>query len=79
MAPFLNSSSSIDLPTSNGTAIFDKLLSDDKAMAVMADARIVLPILVIILTVILKIYQILIAKRTLDVLRDIKKTGLPEA
>ncbi|TKA72660.1 hypothetical protein B0A55_07242 [Friedmanniomyces simplex] len=61
---------------SNGTTAIDQAMSinnNNNTMALLSDARIILPILVIVLGIILRIYQILIAKRTLAVFHDIKE------
>ncbi|KAK4898369.1 hypothetical protein LTR27_003965 [Elasticomyces elasticus] len=72
MAPFANSTSNLISPASNNTSTLDKLLQDETVMQSMTDARIILTMLLVVLGIILKAYQIRIAKSTLDVLRDIK-------
>ncbi|KAK3632456.1 hypothetical protein LTR56_016338 [Elasticomyces elasticus] len=72
MAPFANSTSNLSAPASNNSSTLDKLLQDETVMQSMTDARIILTMLLVVLGIILKAYQIRIAKSTLDVLRDIK-------
>ncbi len=59
---------------SNGTTLLDKLMGNGNTMTLYTDARMLLPVLLVFLGVVLKGYQILIAKRTLAVLQDIKGT-----
>ncbi|KAK1057666.1 hypothetical protein LTR12_007197 [Friedmanniomyces endolithicus] len=61
------------IPAPNGSTPIDTLMNTGSTLAYYTDARILLPILVIILSVVLRIHQILVAKRTLAVLQDIKE------